>query len=227
VLTGLSREGRCPECGLAVRESLPDARRPSPWACATKLGRKPGAYARTVWHVLRGRTFFRSLAVCSSLNTAVRFVVWIVLLTAILCAIVATVVGAPFEGTPLETLTNIALRFAIATGIVVLVFSTGLALMALRACRLGWRDPRPTTAVVCYASVLFLPMVGTLGVCALWMLLAHDAGLMRGGFPVPIFGWMDHAVLWGLGLSVLPIAAFTWGLARLRRALRDVRFASA
>ena len=124
-------------------------------------------------------------------------------------------------------LTNIALRFAVATGIVVLVFSVGLALMALRACRLGWRDPRPTTAAVCYGSVLFLPMVGTLGVCALLLFLAHDAGWTRGWLRVPILGWVDYELLWGFGLAVLPIAALTWALVHLRRALRDVRFATA
>jgi len=228
VLTGLSRDGRCPECGLAVHESLPEARRPSPWACAAKIGRKPGAYARTMWRVLRRGSFFRSLAVYDSLDAAVRFAVWTVLLTAVACAIVATVVGAPYEGTPLERLTNITLRFAVATAIVVLLFSVGLALMALRACRLGWRDPRPTTAVVCYGSVVFLPMVGTLGVCALCMLLAYEAGWMRGWLLVPILGWVDYELLWWLGLSVLPIVAFIWwALVRLRRALRDVRFASA
>lgn len=227
ILTGLSRDGRCPECGLPVHDSLPEARRRSSWACAAKIRRKPGAYARTMWHVLRGRTFFRSLAVCSSLDAAVRFAVWTVLLTAVLSAIVTTFTGALYQSTPLQELTDIALPFAVATAIVVLVLSVGLALVALRACRLGWRDPRPTTAVVCYGSVLFLPMVGLLGLCALLLLLAYEAGWTRGWLRVPILGWVDYEVLWGFGLAVSPIVAFIWALVRLRRALRDVRFASA
>jgi hypothetical protein len=227
ILTGLSHAGRCPECGLAVRESLPEERRPSPWACATKIAGKPGAHARTIWQVLRGRAFFRSLAVYSSLDAAVRFGVWTILLTAVLCATAVTAGGAPYQDTPLDTLTSIALRFAVTTGVVVALFSVGLALAALRACRLGWRDPRPTTAVVCYGSVFFLPVVGMLGLCALLMLLAHEAGWTRGWFRLPIFGWAHYEVLWGFGLALLPIVAFIWALVRLRRALRDVRFASA
>ena len=227
VLTGLSRDGRCPECGLPVHDSLPEARRPSPWAGAARINRQPSAYARTLWQVLRPGSFFRSLAVCSSLDAAVRFAMWTVLLTAVGCAIAVTLVAAPYHGTPLEILTNIALLFTIATAIVVFGFSTGLALTALRACCLGWRDPRPTTAVVCYGSVLFLPMVGSLWVCALLLLLAYEAGWMRGWLRLPIFGWVDYEVLWGFGLAILPIVAFIWARVRLRRALRDVRFASA
>jgi hypothetical protein len=223
ILTGLSVDGRCPECGLAVHASLPEARRPSPWAAVTLIRHKPAAYLSTLAQVLRGRQFFRTLAVYPDLGVAVRFAWWTVFFTALLCVAGLAATADPYVGAPLQ----VAATFASVSAIAVLVPSIVMAVVALRACQFGRRDPRPTTAAVCYGSALFLPVVVALWIGIACLLLAEHAGWFGGLMHFPLAGWIDYGFFWALGLSVLPIAALTWALLRLRRALHDVRFASA
>jgi hypothetical protein len=229
VLTGLPLDGRCPECGSLVRQSLPGARQPAAWARATSVLRKPGAYFVTAWGVLRQGRFFRKLSVYERPQAAVSFALWT-------CVLGGAVVALGFEPALVDlarssSASQEAPRFlgmlcATVLG-VAMVFLLCLALVALRACLAGWRDPRPVTAATCYGAALFLPalvLFAAYGWCmeyaAPFWVFASDP-VVRG---LPL---LTYEVLFEIIISLVPLAAFIWGIVRLRRALKDVRYANA
>ena len=100
-----------------------------------------------------------------------------------------------------------------------------LSAVVLRAAHVGRCGIRPTAVTVCYASVLFLPTCLFLSTC-LWVTsLAMDAGWFHWSHRTD--DWGATACYWGFHIlnAAPPIAAFTWAMIRLRRALKDVRFA--
>lgn len=88
-LTGLTAADRCPECGRAVAESLPERREPMPYSAARGLGRIPALFQMTV-RVLVGRSPLDRLAVHDAYAGARSFAVLTCVLTA---GVVAPLLG--------------------------------------------------------------------------------------------------------------------------------------
>ncbi|MBU0637431.1 MAG: hypothetical protein KKB50_01095 [Planctomycetes bacterium] len=228
-LTGLPLDGRCPECNHAVHASLPQTRQSPSWTQATRWSARPRAYIRTARAILRERDFFRTLAVYEAPQAATRFAICTCFVAGLVGALgsIPILVGEIRSYWVHEMVFSFGLTFVtIALALSLLCF-VGLALMALRACRLGQLDPRPTTVATCYASVLLL---GTMLLVTLCQWAAHVVSYLH-LFPGSVYirGWgpLPHQVIFGMVISLLPLAALIWGLVRLRRALTDVRYASA
>ena len=75
VLNGLPPDGRCPECGKPVAESVGDGRLPTPWDVSANPGpsRLRGFVRTTVDVILRPTHFYRTLAVRASVASARTF----------------------------------------------------------------------------------------------------------------------------------------------------------
>ena len=72
ILTGISEDGNCPECGLQIYKSLPQFRTLTPWGAAGILG-KPRAYIKTIHQLLTDKNFFKTLAIQKCRPEAISF----------------------------------------------------------------------------------------------------------------------------------------------------------
>jgi hypothetical protein len=230
LLTGLQTDGRCPECGLEVTASLPMPRALPRWAEARGMVGRWARFLPTLWEILRRPQFFTTLAVYRGREAAIRFAVWLSWLVAVWYGLHAT---APFV---YEQVTRVWPRARVIEGAVIvlltlvgtlLVSRLGNAVLALLACRFGWRDPRPTTIVTCYGGSFFMPLLLVLPL-SFWCGMAIDALLAREAFlrlRSPYDYCVDFLLLF---LLVGPgVCALMWGISRFIGALRAARHASA
>ena len=72
-LTGLPTDARCPECGRAISDSLPDRRKPPPIAQATTWIAAPRAFVRTLIQSWSARRFAAGLSVLRAESAARQF----------------------------------------------------------------------------------------------------------------------------------------------------------
>ncbi len=229
-IIGLPTRGRCPECGRAVSDSMPDARRPPAWVAAKRVWRRPFAYVKTARDVWRDPRFFDTLAVRCPTHDAARFAVWTCALAGALlsCGFVAPayakIVHAPNVGKLIH-----ALEPTIGGGLSVAAVSlAAICVIALRSAFTARIDPRITWNAVLYSSVYLLPIAAVL--CAGWWIdrllyLYTDIGewVIRTGWRgVEIDGEQVVWVVIGCGA----FAAGVLGTVRLRRAILAVRFAT-
>jgi uncharacterized integral membrane protein len=229
-LTGLSTDGRCPECGLEVTASLPMPRALPQWAEARGVIWRLRRFLPTLWEILRRPQFFTTLAVYRGREAAVRFARWSSWLAGLWYALNAT---APFVYERVTRVSPHAWRIEGAVIVLLTLVGTllvcrlGGAVLALLACRFGWRDPRPTTIVTCYGGSFFMPLLLVLPL-AVWIGLALAALFGYEAYlrlPHPYDYCIDLVLLLP---SISPVVfGLVWGVWRFGGAVRAVRHASA
>ena len=230
-ITGLLLTGNCPECGFAVRESLPGGRRqPNAWQLNEFRPRGLLEVVRMQWRILRDPTFFERLPVHGDLGTARHF--WwvtfmLMLLVLLICSYLVTWIGYICFG--MDEFDTVFMRAMVCVYGPVFIFLFQ-ALMVFAEClwsqfRLGIRDYRISAAACYYASPLMWPAVGVLFIFSI-------------SLPA-IENWVSHAkwfeflglrlsgpALTMLGFAAVMLAALAFWCFRLGRALGCVRHAN-
>jgi len=230
VITGLSVDGRCPECGLEVSQSLPDVRTVPAFGQARTWPARMIAFDRTAWHVLRDKDFFRNLAVYRGRQEAIRFANWCCwvagLLTLVIWSKIMVIDVYVSDGSWPDRP-----GFGLLVGALVFLWPVAAlkvftVIVGWIACQLGWRDPRATTTAICYGSVLFLMAIVTLPIAICAAFAAHEYGLLDF---VEELRWTPRWA--GDALSCVLVAgppsiALLWAVARQIRACRAARWAA-
>ncbi len=230
VLTGLSPEGRCPECGLEIARSLPEARALPDWAQAQWPWQRAAAYVRAAWTILRRpQSFFPQLAVQRGREEALRFADWTCWLVggwAVLnagAAFVVERVSEHYQSTPGEIVLVLAV-FLLAARLAAWV---GWAALNLLACMLTRRGLRPITVTTCYALPAFflLPVLvaaGGWGIAATYA-LHWEEYIWR----LPGLAGKWGEILFNFLFISPAVFAVAWSLRRYARALRATQYAAA
>jgi hypothetical protein len=227
LIIGLSLDSRCPECGTAVRESLPGGRRrPTAWQ---QHEFKPRGYVdllRTHWAVLRGNDFFRRLPVHSGLPAARHYwwVSWAFFIVAGLAILRAVGFVMPDSSLSHASMSLASILMIIAPLVLQSVVMIASCLWA--QFRFGIRDYR-VSAIVCYHAVpLIWPLALTLLAALALALLPATADLNE--IPLVVIGRSTVTALLAVvaPMFVLTVAALAFWWFRLLKALRSVRFAN-
>lgn len=227
-LAGLPADGRCPECGRPAAESDPQRRGPPEWARASRL-RRPVAYLRTVALVIRDGRFFERVATRAAVPAATGFA----LATALLLGVILTISAIPvlplgmrirWEIRDPATVSRV-LTLAATAGMAGVALFMLLGLIALRVAHFGRRDLRPAIVAIGYGAALLIPGATVVGLFQWLLSWLGDRVRFGWEFQLPLVGRVDEAAI-VQGLFMLPaLALFTWGLARMRRAVAAVRYA--
>lgn len=230
-ITGLPLSGNCPECGLAVRDSLPGGRRrPNAWQEHEFRPRGLLEVVRLQWRILRDPTFFECLPVRGDLSTARHFW-WVTFMLILLISINASwllTAGFSSRGRWHE-------GEVLAARVLAVVWATVLpfilqVLTVFAGCLWGQfvlkiRDYRVSAAACYYASPLMWPTVFVLFTWGL-MFVALDRWAAR-ATPFEFLGIeLVAPALVAIGMLILFVAALAFWLFRLTRALRCVRHAN-
>lgn len=229
-LTGLLRDGSCPECNRSVAESLPAYRQPSPFAAASSLPARIQAFPRTCWHVLWDKRFYERLATHDGLPPARRFAIWTCAVSAILLLaghalasdlsyrLAGQDPGNYWDDLPLLCMAVICLGL----GLIGLV---GLA--ALAVSRFGWRPIYNRAIVAFYGSAWLLPLGISLIVSFYLIVWLVDHPFFQLQYvDIPQIGQVDLHVATALSVLVIPGYVLWRALAHLRRGVRGVRYAN-
>jgi hypothetical protein len=233
LLVGLPIESNCPECGLAVRDSLPGGRRRRPaWEHPGSVLATCRGLLREQWRVLWDRDYFRRLPVRSSLAAARRFW-WATFLLMIVALLGIGAAGQVlFCSRDMRTDVGFFTLLVMPTPLVVQI------MIMLPAClwghfRHGIRDYRISAAACWYAAPLIWPMVLAFVIPLLAYLPITDAMHVSVAVWIPLQGTrylldtLLPASTTGLFLaSGLAIPGLLFWCARVGRGLRAVRYAN-
>jgi hypothetical protein len=232
ILTGLSIDGRCPECGLEIEASLPTTEREGVTALRRAAGKSstgarqrserslrslltaPWTYIRTAWVILGSQKFFDTLAVYAAREQALRFAArtsWVVGFC--WTGVMALVAGLLYGWHNLLRCVTMDWYPLIFVPIGTIVACRLLvALTAFLACWLGWRDPRATTTAMCYGAVWWLPLC-----------LYAPVGLLVVSTRYGSAGYGSAGYLVAFGVAAILLI---WAGRRCMHAVRAVRYAS-
>lgn len=237
-LTGLPTGARCPECGRAICDSLPDQRSPPLFAHAG-FARKPVAFVRTIVESWSARRFASELSVLRGCAAARQFALTNCVAMGLLNALPISLLFALGGDQILEFLIIVGssgpAHDAIAAGLIygalaflitVLAAVLWLLIASMIASRFGWHDAQQRTVVVCYATGwLYVPMILTvLGVYA-----TRIGGLVFGqsqSIRLPILGLVDPVIAVPMLAFVPAAVALLFSLLRTRTMLHETRFAN-
>ncbi|HUU85235.1 MAG TPA: hypothetical protein VM243_17180 [Phycisphaerae bacterium] len=227
-LIRLPAQGRCPECGVPIGESLPGGRRrPTVWQQKELRPRGFVELIRLQWVILRDPAFFDRLPVHSGLAAARHFwwgtflLMVFTLLAAAKIGSLATVGDQPWQ-----------MVFAGVAAVAVIVpFPLQAAMMSF-AClwsqfRSGISDYRASAVVCYYAAPLMWPLVLGLVLAAVVAGALADSALVDLKLHVGRSG--EYFTAWHLAMIcvfVLTIALLLFWGGRLLAALRSVRYAN-
>jgi len=230
----LPLDTRCPECGLAVSDSLPGGRRqPTDWHRYELHPQGLLALLRLQWTVLRDRDFFRRLPVQSGMATARHF--WwgtymLMTLTVLFLYFVLSAVWGDSSGHRFDVPSFSEAASVAAIASPVGIFGLQVAGMFVGCLwsqwRLGVRDYRVSATACYYAAPLLWPFVlfGPLVVIVVSgpLLSVFDPRRKFELWDFPLTGDM----LGGIGLFVVFLGCLVFWRMRLGAALRAVRYAN-
>lgn len=226
----LPLETRCPECGLAVRESLSGGRRQAtPWV--ERRWRPSGLLwlLRLQWRILRRPGFFERLPVHSGIESARHFwwmtVALMILVSFAVIRLSVSGLGSPdySESEAMRIAGILALGGVLATLLLQMLSTFPLCLWAQK--RYGIVDYRASASACCMATPLLWPLLIVLLVCTLASVLNEQ--WLRG---TVVFTLLDHPVsAWlivAIASTALVLLAAIFWLRRVTAALRAVRYAN-
>lgn len=227
LIIGLQIKSRCPECGLAVADSLPGGRRSdTPWQRHQFKPRGFLELVRMQWQVLRGIQVFRRIPVHRDIRAARHFwwATW-VLITFVLLAILRTGFGfLPDTGYLGASMGPVAILAC--TLPMLLQFAVMFAGCLWSQWRYGVRDYRVSAVVCYYASPLMWPCMMVVLVLLVLVCGSFLSPLesIKIGKVARVMVDAEHLVLLGIILLALVAVGFWWR--RLLLALQAVRFAN-
>lgn len=232
-LTGLPVESNCPECGLAVRESLPDGRRrPLPCRNAVRGPCRASEILRTTYQVLRSSEFFGRVPVRTHTRHA-RTYWWSSYLYFVLIGLSCWAGACWLSATPLgnsiDAWAEVALPGVVIVPFVPLVLQLVMMWIACVVGQVFYRidDWRASATVALYGSA---------GIWPLMLVITLTNALVRsrlenwgptvaipwlGGAPAPL----AFTVVASLLVSGIILSVWLW-VRRVRRGLRAIRFAN-
>lgn len=229
-LTALPLAASCPECGLAVAESLPDRRQPSRFAAATSAWSRCKAYLPTLWAVLVDKSFFRRLRMQDAHSAACRFALWTYAAVTIVTWLTSYADAWLWEGArwrehgnTLQILGDMAGSFGwFGPGFLVMG-----GLLALIACRFGSQDVQRPAVAVFYCSAWLLPIWVSLILTFNLVIWLGGRAYFKWVVLVPGIGRLDlYEVLVVLPVAV-PLVVACRSIARLIRGVNQTRHANA
>ena len=228
-LTALSCDSACPECGQMVAESLPESRRPSPFAAATSTIGRLVSFPRTCWRALWGSGFYDQLQTRDGFPAARRFAIWTSAVTSILLlgllgggfGLYSRIVGLPSGWNWRDLPAIFAASIWLALGLMGLI---GLA--ALAVSRFGWRPMHQRSMAAFYWSVWLLPLAASAMAAAAAIAILLERPFFSYFVNVPQLGRMDLYVALVSMLAIVPVAMLWRALVHLGRAVKAVRYAN-
>lgn len=233
-ITGLPLTGKCPECGLSARDSLPGGRRqPTEWERHEFSPRGFRELIRLQWRITWDTDFFLMLPVQSG-HAAARHFWWGTYLLVLLGSLVITQI--------LQRILQIVMVArdyglyergeAVAALVVAICLPFGAqAIMLFAAClwaqfRLGIRDYRVSAATCYYASPLLWPLM-LIVLVSIFVLTGGMYDIVERLFWVRFLGIrMTAAELFATLMALLAAGSLLYWWLRLCRALRAVRYAN-
>jgi hypothetical protein len=222
-------DGRCPECGEPVKDSLPANRRPPAFAARRGLLGRTVGFAQTTWAALFARRFAQHVAVWShhraARNYALLICTCIGLLGMITFFVSLVIVGEqPFRHFWHRDILPTAVLVGLGSGAGALAWTW---LLGLRVSRFGFRDVADRVVVLCYSTAwLLVPvLLGIAGGWAAYSIVERWGPF--GKFYIREIGTIDYDVAVWL-FCLLPCAVtFLMSFLRVRVLLRYTRFANA
>lgn len=225
-LTGTRYDGRCAECGLEVARSVPEARRPSPFA------QRAGLYLSTLVASWRARPFGRAIAIYVNHRAARNFA----FLTLLLVGLIVGLFGSPFfiadeyevsrwgagwAGYP------VLLGRLAAALISVVLGGCWLLLVGAVGCWFGFAQAQRRVAAVCYGAG-WLVICAILWVAGDWFAFFVDASnLGRGVLTLPLVRERISMAAILILVGLVPfLASLLLSPLHVRRLLSETRYAN-
>jgi hypothetical protein len=226
LIIGLPVTTNCPECGLPVRDSLPDGqRRPNPWQEHEWRPRGLLEALRMQWRVLRGIDVFRRIPVHQGL-TAARHFWWVTFLFLLVSALAMVRLHYGLAGEKIAPDELVVAAMAAIGGPIALQTTMMFLGCLWSQWRYGIRDYRISAIVCYYASPLLWPLMGLLILATVTITDPVQDVLFR-AIDIPIGRFeLRGDELAGIvcTLGALAVVLFWW--LRLCAALRSARYAN-
>lgn len=224
-LAMLPTDGRCPECGLAIKASLHSIRRPPAFAAA-RWYMRPSGWVRTTFASLRSVPFAKTLPVWSGHGAARAYVIGHAVFVAAVAYAVAVVVLSPEHSRSSIPPSAVLAGLLAAVATFVLYFHV----VMLMAFVFGVPAMGRRTIAVCYSCVWFTLACLLTGSVMLGWALNERYDLYpwpRGSFVLPLLGRVDWMTVLGV-LAFAPAGCVLgiW-LFQIRHMLRATRHANA
>jgi hypothetical protein len=234
LLIHLPLEGRCPECGTPIADSLPGGRRqPTGWHRHEHRARGLPEHLRLQWTVIRDPNFFRRLPVHTGAPAARHFW-WTTFLcltlapltvhAGLFAALYESIFDAPVHnGLPWPAAVPVLLVLPLAFQAQALLY------LCLRGhWRFGLRNYQVPFIAGCFAAPLMWPLLLSFHAAVLVLVEPFHSRLNNMkllAFAQPIFDGSEIVLLLVI-LPLLLILGLFW-MVRLHRILRSIRFANA
>ncbi len=233
IISGISLQSNCPECGVRTSESMLDRRREIPWARARFYG-KPRAFWETFWAILMGKDYFRDRVIHGGRSSALSYLSVNAVIAGVflsLCFIPLVIevnrdldydYGLTSWAAGIHFCSGL-LGFGLVTGI--MFFSGTVALMQWTSqfCR---RDPRSILIVVAYyaGNLLTMFVLIALAFAITHYVVDHNSILGRAGVHIgDTFIAFEALFIILFMLTALTIVLGT--MIRLQKELRITSFA--